>query len=58
MNIFTFIGDLLHLASVLILLLKITSQSNCRGISLKTQLLYCVVFCTRYVDIFYNFASM
>ncbi len=31
MNIFTLIGDILHLASVFILILKIYSAKNCRG---------------------------
>lgn len=48
----------MHLASIFILLLKIISQQNCRGISLKTQALYALVFLTRYLDLFYNFASL
>ena len=28
------------------------------GISLKTQCLYVLVFCTRYIDLLWNFASM
>ena len=28
------------------------------GISLKTQVLYVIVFCTRYIDLLWNFASM
>eukprot|EP01043_Picozoa_sp_COSAG02_P013241 COSAG02_NODE_526_length_20707_cov_11.431337_14_plen_184_part_00 len=28
------------------------------GISLKTQILYVIVFCTRYMDLFWNFASL
>lgn len=58
MNIFTLAGDILHLASVFILILKIYSTKNCRGVSLKTQILYAVVFLTRYVDLFWNFTSM
>ncbi|UZJ51742.1 hypothetical protein CBS101457_001062 [Exobasidium rhododendri] len=52
MNIFRFFGDLSHLASIFILLHKITLSKSCRGISFKTQLLYSVVFITRYLDIF------
>ena len=29
-----------------------------KGISLKTQLLYCVVFTCRYLDLFWNFWSL
>jgi hypothetical protein len=31
---------------------------SCAGISLKTQFLYALVFLTRYLDLFWNFASM
>ncbi|KDN46980.1 putative ERD2-ER lumen protein-retaining receptor [Tilletiaria anomala UBC 951] len=51
-NIFRFFGDMSHLASILILIHKITTSKSCRGISFKTQLLYSVVFLTRYLDIF------
>ncbi|PWN89839.1 putative ERD2-ER lumen protein-retaining receptor [Acaromyces ingoldii] len=52
MNIFRFFGDLSHLASIFILIHKIQLSRSCRGISFKTQLLYTVVFVTRYLDIF------
>jgi len=58
MNIFTFLGDILHLFSILILLLKIYTTKSCKGISLKTQALYMLVFLCRYVDLFWNFESM
>lgn len=58
MNIFTLIGDFLHLASIFVLLVKIYAQKSCKGISLKTQVLYALVFCTRYLDLFYNFTSL
>jgi len=58
MNLFSFAGDLLHLASIIIILLKIFTLRSCKGISLKTQFLYALVFITRYLDLFWNFASM
>lgn len=58
MNIFTLIGDLLHLLSILILLLKITTTQSCRGLSLKTQSIYLIVFIFRYLDLFWNFESI
>lgn len=58
MNIFRVSGDLLHLFSIFILLLKIYTSKNCNGISLKTQFLYALVFVTRYLDLAYNFLSM
>lgn len=51
MNIFRFLGDLSHLASIFILLHKIITTRSCRGISFKTQALYLLVFLTRYSDL-------
>ena len=48
MNIFRLSGDMLHLASILILLLKIRVSKSCAGVSLKTQELYFIVFVCRY----------
>lgn len=47
----------MHLASILVLLFKIRSRKNCAGISLNSQALYVLVFCTRYLDIFWTFNS-
>ncbi|XP_019180961.1 PREDICTED: ER lumen protein-retaining receptor-like [Ipomoea nil] len=58
MNIFRFAGDMTHLASVLVLLLKIHTIKSCAGVSLKTQELYAVVFATRYLDLFTTFISI
>lgn len=51
MNFFRLIGDLSHLASIFILIQKIVKSRSARGISFKTQVLYVVVFLTRYVDL-------
>lgn len=37
---------------------KGTDQLRLAGISFKTQLLYAIVFCTRYVDLFTSFISL
>jgi len=58
MNIFRICGDMVHLLSIFIILVKITTQRNCAGISLKTQELYALVFICRYLDIFWNFISL
>mmetsp|Transcript_9342 Transcript_9342/g.56929 ORF Transcript_9342/g.56929 Transcript_9342/m.56929 type:complete len:207 (-) Transcript_9342:241-861(-) len=47
-----------HLASILVLLLKIQATKSCAGVSLKTQELYAIVFLTRYLDLFTNFVSL
>ncbi|CAN6462784.1 unnamed protein product [Victoria cruziana] len=58
MNIFRLAGDMTHLLSVLVLLLKIRTIKSCAGISLKTQELYFLVFATRYLDIFTDYISL
>ena len=58
MNAFRLVADMMHLASILILLLKIYSSQSCHGISFKTQVLYLVVFLTRYLDLFTHFVSV
>ncbi|EPS71969.1 hypothetical protein M569_02789 [Genlisea aurea] len=57
MNIFRLAGDMTHLASVLVLLLKIHTIKSCAGISLKTQELYAITFATRYLDLFTDYIS-
>ena len=59
MNIFRLIGDLLHLASICILLYKVVKLKNCSGVSLRTQFLYILVFISRYgIDLFTSFISL
>ncbi|KAI4371785.1 hypothetical protein MLD38_010094 [Melastoma candidum] len=58
MNIFRLAGDMTHLFSVLVLLLKIYATKSCSGISLKTQELYALVFIMRYLDLFIDFISV
>ncbi|KAI9189604.1 endoplasmic reticulum retention protein [Blastocladiella emersonii ATCC 22665] len=58
MNIFRLVADLMHLASFVILLLKMHKTRSAAGISFKSQLLYLIVFLTRYLDLFYAFVSV
>ena len=72
MNVFRLVGDLLHLVSFFLLLWKIHVKRSCvgrasvaanvgltvAGISLKSQILYAIVFSTRYLDLFFNFLSL
>ncbi|KAF9167208.1 endoplasmic reticulum retention protein [Mortierella sp. AD011] len=58
MNLFRLIADLMHLASIFILLLKMQKTRSVAGISFKTQALYATVFLTRYLDLFNNFISV
>lgn len=51
LNIFRVAADLSHLASIFILLHTVRKTGQIDGISLKTQVLYVIVFCTRYLDL-------
>ncbi|EDO18817.1 hypothetical protein Kpol_1028p93 [Vanderwaltozyma polyspora DSM 70294] len=51
MNPFRILGDISHLASILILLQTIKTTKTIDGISFKTQVLYALVFLTRYLDL-------
>mmetsp|Transcript_18379 Transcript_18379/g.59421 ORF Transcript_18379/g.59421 Transcript_18379/m.59421 type:complete len:217 (-) Transcript_18379:61-711(-) len=57
MNLFRLCGDMTHLLSIVVLLLKIHATKSCAGVSLRTQELYALVFVTRYLDLFYSFIS-
>ncbi|PKI39485.1 ER lumen protein-retaining receptor B-like [Punica granatum] len=57
MNLFRLAGDMTHLLSIVVLLLKIRTTKSCTGISLKTQELYVIVFLTRYLDLFTRYLS-
>ena len=50
-------ADLMHLLSFIIILYKLLNQKNSRGVSLKTQEIYLVVFCARYIDLFMYFIN-
>jgi len=58
MNLFRLLGDLAHLASIIILIHKVTTSRSCRGISFKTQELYVIVFATRYLDLLWSYVSL
>ncbi|KAG0441273.1 ER lumen protein-retaining receptor 2 [Dictyocoela muelleri] len=50
--IFRLVADIFHVYTVYILCKKIKSTRSVSGLSYKTQLLYLIVFMTRYIDIF------
>lgn len=58
MNVFRLAGDLCHLAAIIILLLKIWKTRSCAGISGRSQMLFALVFITRYLDLFTSFISV
>ena len=53
MNVFRVLGDLSHTASKCILMIAIHRNRSAEGVSLLTQLLYILVFGTRYLDLFW-----
>lgn len=58
MNIFRLIGDMSHLLAIIILFMKIWKSKSCAGISGKSQMLFALVFTTRYLDLFTSFISI
>lgn len=58
MNIFRLAGDLSHLLAIIILLLKIWKTRSCAGISGKSQILFAIVYLSRYLDLFTTFISV
>ena len=57
-NGFRLVGDLTHVMAVLVLMWKIWETQSCVGISGRTQVLYAIVFISRYLDLFSNFVSV
>jgi hypothetical protein len=51
LNIFRILGDLAHISSKCILIWAIHRNKSAEGVSLLTQMLYAVVFVTRYLDL-------
>ena len=71
MNIFRLAGDMSHLLAILLLIAKIWKSKSVVGLSGKSQvsrlieiesnnyqILYTVVFLTRYLDLFSSFVSV
>jgi ER lumen protein retaining receptor len=58
MNLFRFAGDMSHVVSIIVLILRLRVSKSALGISLKTQELFLIVFMTRYLDLFTTFYSM
>jgi len=58
MNIFRLCGDMLHLASILLLLFKLHKSKSCVGVSCRMQEIYAIVFICRYMDLLWSFISL
>lgn len=57
LNFFRLLGDLFHVISIFLLIIRLSVTKNAVGISIKTQELYLLVFLTRYLDLFTTFYS-
>lgn len=58
MNIFRLAGDMSHVFSIIVLLLRLRVVKNAHGISVKSHELFLIVFVTRYLDLFTTFYSV
>lgn len=58
MNIFRLAGDLSHLLAIITLVIKIWRTRSCAGLSGKSQIMFALVFTTRYLDLFTNYISL
>lgn len=57
MNYYRIAGDMSHLLAIIILLVKIATTKSSAGISGKSQILFSLVYITRYLDMFVSFFS-
>lgn len=53
-----YLGDIVHLLSLVTLFVRVCLKRNSSGISIRTQDLYTLVFLTRYVDLLWDWSSM
>eukprot|EP00554_Chaetoceros_debilis_P011362 CAMPEP_0194109982 /NCGR_PEP_ID=MMETSP0150-20130528/9343_1 /TAXON_ID=122233 /ORGANISM="Chaetoceros debilis, Strain MM31A-1" /LENGTH=176 /DNA_ID=CAMNT_0038799047 /DNA_START=101 /DNA_END=628 /DNA_ORIENTATION=+ len=58
MNIFRLAGDMSHVFSIIVLLLRLRVVKNAAGVSVRTHELFLLVFVTRYLDLFTTFYSI
>jgi ER lumen protein retaining receptor len=58
MNIFRLLGDVSHLLAICLLIIKMWKTRSCAGISGKSQIMFALVFTTRYLDLFFSFVSI
>jgi ER lumen protein retaining receptor len=50
-NVFRYVGDYLHLLGIVVMLLTIAKNKSVAGLSRSTQILYFLIFVTRYLDL-------
>lgn len=57
-NVFRYSGDFLHLFGVLIFILTVFRNKGVTGFSKKTQIIYFLIYVTRYLDLFTRWPHM
>jgi len=57
MNWFRICGDFSHYLAIITIFIKIVSSRSCKGISGRSQILFLIVFLSRYLDVFTTFIS-
>jgi len=50
-NVFRYIADYLHLFGVLCVILTLSKNQSCKGLSIRSQVLYLLIFVSRYLDL-------
>ncbi len=58
MNVFQFLADMLHFASFVLIINQIRKTKTVQELSYRTQEIYFVVFCFRYMDLFLYYVSL
>ncbi|EEB07331.1 HDEL receptor [Schizosaccharomyces japonicus yFS275] len=58
MSFFSALGDMSHVAAILLLIHKIKRTRSCAGISFKSQLLFLIVYVSRYLNILWHYGSL
>ena len=58
MNLFQLVADVLHLSSFFIIINQILKTKSVQELSYRTQEIYLVVFCFRYMDLFLYYISL
>lgn len=58
MNLFRLAGDMSHVFSIIVLLLRLRVVKNAAGISVRSHELFLMVFVTRYLDLFTSYYSV
>jgi len=57
LTVFRFLGDIIHIISIAILILKMRRQKSCAGLSLRTQEAFAIAYTCRYLDLLWSWTG-